>query len=142
MAYLIRQKFNISDLAAPVVVKNRVLIFSCDDYLSQLYASHLRIFSMDVSHCHEQDFLKDNLNRFSPRLLLADLDSLGSHYGWLYGLNLKRDFPSLLVVTVGRGLDAAELGELMLAGISSHINRSFSRPQDIATVVKSLLGNN
>ena len=142
MAYLFKQKFNVADLAKIPERKNRVLIFGSDVYLCQLYISHLRMSSLDARHCAGAELLGRALADFFPCLLVVDLDSLGgfgeSRLRWL---NFKRDFPSLLVVTISRNLDAQSVGKLMSAGVSSHINRNFSRPQDVAEVVKVLLNN-
>lgn len=140
MAYLFRQKFNVADLARIPEQKNRVLIFGFDVYLCQLYESLLCLHSLDVKHCATEESLRLALADFFPRLLLLDLDSLGSAgESWLKSLYFRWDFPSLIIVTISRNLDAQSVGKLMGAGVSSHINREYSRPQDVATVVKTLL---
>ena len=142
MAYLFRQKFQVGDLVNLKKPENSVLIFTSDSYLADLYAAHLQTHGLDVKHCFDEMLLVESLNRFFPRLLLAEADFFSSIGGGRLGpLNLKRDFPSLLVVTIGRGLNAESLGKLMQAGVSSHVDRRFSRPQDLAIVVKTLLQN-
>jgi hypothetical protein len=142
MAYLFRQKFKVDDLANLTAEKIPVLIFSADSFLAQIYAAYLRAHNLEVKHCQDELMLKDSLLRFAPRLLLADANFFSSIGGnWLGPINIKRDFPSLLVVTVGRGLGAESLAKLMRAGVSSHVDRRFSRPQDLAVVVKTLLQN-
>ncbi|MDR3643012.1 MAG: hypothetical protein P4L74_05295 [Candidatus Doudnabacteria bacterium] len=140
MAYLVKQKFNVADLARIPEKKNRVLIYGSDLYLCQLYASYLRLCRLETRHCASQDLVANVLSGFMPSLLLVDLDSLSySGDSWLKNLNFNRDFPSLLIVTISGNSDSKSVAKLMSAGVSSHINRKFSRPQDVAEVVKVLL---
>lgn len=140
MAYIFKQKLRVSDLAHISPNRKKVLIYEPEEYLSALYGSYLRIHKFAVEHCANLDALPKTLTEFSPHLLIFNTDSPGnslSSKSWL--MAAKKYYPELIIVTTNINLSHEGVRELMSAGISSHINRSLSRPQDIVVIVKSLL---
>ncbi len=141
MAYIFKQKLRIEDLVDLPVREKKVLIHEPEEYRAALYGSYLRDHNFVVDFCPHIFFLNDSVKTFSPHLLIFNLegDGQGSKIAWL--LSFKQRFPNVLVVTLGFNTDAETLKLLMPAGLSSHINRRLSKPQDIVEVVKALLNN-
>jgi DNA-binding NtrC family response regulator len=138
--YLFKNKINVADLVDLQRQSKKILIYEPNSDLGQLYSSYFKQSNFEVQHCREREILPHNLMIFSPNLLVYSLDLLhetGSKTFYLQGI--KQSFPSLTVVTVGYNLDPEALKNLMNCGVSGHINRQLSRPQDLVTVVKMLL---
>lgn len=143
MAYLFREKFKVSDLA---VLQQRpdmlVLIMEPEDYLRELYAKHFSDNDIKVVHCTRAEELFEHVRISDPQLLLVNIDALDRFSRMLGLLKLiKASFNHLPVVAISGGLDADGLKELMDIGISSHIDRRFTRPADVVHVVKAILNN-
>jgi len=143
MAYLFREKFKVSDLA---VLQRRpgrlVLIMELEDYLRELYAKHFSDNDLKVVHCTRAEELFEHVRTYGPQLLLVNIDVLDRFSRMLGLLKLVRaSFSRLPVVAISSGLDVDGLKELMDIGISSHIDRRFTRPADVVHVVKAILNN-
>ena len=140
MAYLVKEKFKLSDLANLPQRRSGILIHEPDDFLSALYGHYLQAHNFDIKHCPHLALLKDHLLALNPAVLILNAESVGRASGdQIGGLNFRRDFPYLKVVTVGRDLTGDQVRRLMDAGVCSHINRKFSRPQDLVILVQHLL---
>ncbi len=139
MAYLFRQKLYLKDLAGLSAPPKKILISEPESYLSALYGHYLEAHNFDIKHCPRLDQIKAALANFSPHLLLVNADSRGVEH--LLGADFKSEFPRLLVVTTAYNLNAKNLGLLMNAGATGHINRQLTRPQDVVDIVKALLNN-
>lgn len=142
MAYLFKQKLRLADLATAERPLPRVLIFEPEEYLAALYGFYLSQHNVEVRHCLALDSLLQQLASFLPRLLVFNAEAAASsglkHY-WLS--RCRRDFPELLIVSTAYNADSRRVGDLMDAGVCSHLNRQHSRPQDLALVVMALLQN-
>ena len=141
MAYLFRQKLNISELVDLAQAPKRILIHEPEEYLSALYAHYLRAHNFDVKHCPNWDKISAMVKSFRPQVFIFSADALVPHtnvkiWGLLSGL--VSDFPNLKLISTGLG-NSSPLKELMAAGVLGHINRKLSRPQDLAIIVKSIL---
>ena len=140
MPYLFKQKLNIGDLIALNTEAKRVLIFEPEEYLSGIYAYHLSNQDFEVVERRDLYETASALSLYKPHLLVFNAEFLGGtkkNKTWL--LSVKKDYPQLHVVTTGYNLSSEGVGELMAAGISSHLNRRLTRPQDLAVIVKSIL---
>lgn len=139
MAYLFKQKLNLSELVVNSLSPKRVLIHEPEEYLAALYGHYLRQHNFDVKHCPDLEKISKVINIFKPDVLVfcADAPHLA---GGLWNLlpRLSQDFPQLRLVSTG--LDSSSrVKELMAAGVLGHINRKLSRPQDLAVIIKSIL---
>ncbi|MBI5530619.1 MAG: hypothetical protein HY918_03920 [Candidatus Doudnabacteria bacterium] len=140
MSYLFKQKLNLGDLSLTNREIKRVLVFEPEEYLAALYANYVRNQEFEVRHCLELEEVPALIVKFSPHLLVFNAEALDSPVkskSWL--VSLKNRHPELHVVTIGYNISSEGVRELMSAGISSHINRHLSRPNDIAHIIKAIL---
>ncbi len=133
MAYLFRQKFNITDLINPAASK-KVLIFEPEEYLAGVYELYLKEHFL-VSHTRSLDAVRPAVDVFKPHVLVFNIDG---DLAIKFLLNLKPDFPQLLLVSTSFA-GGERVKELMQLGVLGHINRRFSRPSDLAVIVKSII---
>jgi len=143
MAYMFRQKLRLEDLANLKSAPKKVLVFEPEEYLSALYAHYLRQQAFLVSQCAQIENLLAEVAGFGPHLLVFNAEPKGNFdmgRAWLF--ECKKAHPELVVVTTAFNAGTQAVSELMEAGCQSHINRNFSRPQDLGLVVSTLLHNN
>lgn len=141
MSYIVQEKFNIYDLVPRPDRRNLIGIVEQEDYLAKLYEKYLQQQQFTVYHCPQPQDVEDFLAFLSPQVLLLNPESYGPTK--LAAKVVKRvigSFPELLVVTVSYDTAPEDLKLLMGAGIVSHINRKLSKPQDVAEVIRSVLG--
>ena len=138
MAYIYRQKLNLSELVDLPKISRRVVVYEPNDYLGALYRHYLRAHNFDVKHCPDLLLLKETVAAFAPGLLVfcADAGRTG-----VILKNFSQNFPSLKIVTTAYNLNQEEVSSLMAFGVQSHINRRFSRPQDLVLLARTLIDN-
>jgi hypothetical protein len=142
MAYFFKQKLNMGELSGLARDPRKILIYEPEEYLGALYAHYLKEHNFDVKHCPDLKKIKQIILGFDPELLIYSADSeLSAQSQASFFRNLSLNFPSLRVVTTGYNLSSENVREFMSAGVSSHINRRFSRPKDLAFLAKTLLNN-
>ncbi len=134
--YIFKQKLQIRDLAGIQSLRKKILIYEPEPYLSALYAHYLRVHNFDVKHCPSLDVLRDEAEIILPDVLVFSAEH-DKAIAWL--LNFTKSFPNILVVTTGFKADSEVLKQFMSAGVSGHINRRLTRPQDLGVIIKSLL---
>jgi hypothetical protein len=140
MAYIFKQKLNISDLANLKQRPKRIIIYEPEEYLSALYSHYLKEHNFDVKHCPDLKLLKTLMAAFMPQMLVYSIEGAENQEAKLSRLfQLKKEFPNTLVITTGFNADSEILKLLLKGGIASHINRKLSRPQDLGIIVKSIL---
>jgi DNA-binding NtrC family response regulator len=140
MAYLIRQQFNINDLLPIEKASNTVAILEPESYLAKLYEKYLVAHGFTVNHCLEPESLDNFLVQSFPDVLLFNPESYGkTKYAIEIIERMVSNFPKLLVVTIGYNIEPEDLKKFMSAGITSHINRKLSKPQDVVEVVRMIL---
>lgn len=139
MAYLIKEKFTITDLTGIRVDPNRVIICEPEEYLAALYGYHLTQHNFDVKYCLNVAGIKELLSSFSPRLLVLNIEAENLSRDLLF--SLCRQFPNLNVITVGYNIGGEKIKKLMSDGVSGHIDRRLSRPKDLIYIVKAVLNN-
>ncbi len=140
MAYIFKQKLNLTDLAGLTILPKRILIYEPEIYLAALYAHYLRQHNFDIRNCFNLDKVNGMIISFQPHLLIFCTDGLKAPFkapGLI--LALSRKFPNLSFLTIARELSHQGTKDLMDAGVLGHLNRSLSRPQDVVEVVKTLL---
>ena len=138
MSYIFRQKLNLGELVNHEQEPRKILVFEPEQYLGALYRHYLLEHNFDVKHCPELDRIKAALFDFSPHVLVFNAEWPGSE-GNREIMSIKRNFPELVVVSTGYNIGNEDLKLLMQAGVSSHINRRLSRPQDLVEIVKAVL---
>lgn len=129
---LFKQKFYLrDDMAMNHPRPKLILILEPEEYLVAIYGRyflqpHFRLKTLGDMHEEGPDF--------SPDLLIINTDA---YFEWL--VKLKKDFPNLPVISIGDSLTAGQLKQLMSYGVTSHINKKFSRPNDMVTLTKTIL---
>jgi hypothetical protein len=140
VAYLFKQKLNLTDLAGVTVIPKRILIYEPETYLAALYAHYLRMHNFDIKHCPNLSEVTDMIISFQPHLLIFCADGITPPFRAPSLISaLNRRFPELSLLTTARDLGHQGTKDLMDAGVLGHLNRNLSRPQDIPILVKTIL---
>ncbi len=138
-----KQKLNLLDLAGLQHQPKRILIHEPESDLAALYFYYLREHNFEIQHCNSSDEIRQAVLVFKPHLLIFNVDGLGSFSKMgLITKILSKEFPDLNLISTGYNLNGQGLTELMSLGVTSHLNRKLSRPQDLAVLVKTVLSNN
>ena len=143
MSYILKQKLNIKDFVGFQSPVHKIVLHEPEEYLSALYAHYLREHNFEVKNCSSLDQLRDSVEDFAPKILIFSVESptnLNFKANWL--LNFKNNFPQITIITTGFNTSSDILKLLLQAGISSHMNRKLTRPQDLAIIAKHLLQTN
>jgi hypothetical protein len=138
MAYIFKQKLQISDLANLERPLFRVLIYEPEEYLGGLYEHYMKNHNFDIRHCVSLHEINYCLQSFEPELLVYNTDS---DKDFSRGRMVFKNYPSLKIITTAYNISHEDARGLMALGVLSHINRRFSRPSDLATLAKTLLEN-
>lgn len=142
MAYLFRQKLKISDLVVLEQNLQKILLAEAEEYRSALYSQYLSSETQVVLRCGDLYDLAGQIRKHSPHLLVLSVEMVP---GFTRAVSLLRrlrsDYPGLQIVTLGHGLDADEVKQLMGTGVCGHVDRRFSRPQDLAEIVRTILAS-
>jgi hypothetical protein len=140
MTYIFKQKINLQDLAALSREAKRVLIFEPEDNLAALYAYYLSIHNFDIKHCLHLAALSRFISDFRPHLLIFNAEAPQVLFEIRrISASLPMDIERPSLISTGYNLSGQKIGELMSAGVASHINRRLSRPQDLAILVETVL---
>jgi DNA-binding NarL/FixJ family response regulator len=140
--YLYRQKFDVADLAVLEDRPEKVLLVFNENFLVSLYRNYLAQHGLDAHHCADLSLLKDASLFLLPKVLIVDpqIDQLA------YVAKVLREtmdeLPLLKVITVSLDSGLEDIRSLMDIGVCGHISRRFSKPGDVAVLVKSLLNGN
>lgn len=133
MTYIAKQKITIITSSRPPL---RVLVAQLDPILNRLYIRHLeKDFEVSPSLSHSR--LENDILVFAPNLVLLNADTPGVFPHTL--ARLRSMFASLPIITTGLDTSEEQLGLLMAAGVAGHINRKFTHPRDISTIVAQTL---
>lgn len=135
MPYIFKQKLSLQDL---VNIENqvfRILIYEPEEYLGAIYSRYLFSDRFDIMHCQSPAEVYENLNKFNPGLLIYNIDQ---DREFVYGRLIIKKIPELKVITTAYNINHEVISRLMSLGVVSHINRRFSRPQDLALLAKTL----
>jgi DNA-binding NarL/FixJ family response regulator len=132
MSHVSMQRIIVSAVARPAAT---VLLAALDPVLARILTLHLeQDFMVIVS---EYPLVEMSIRSHSPSVMVFDTGSDPARVTLLR--NMLRQFPLLPVITTSTTVDEAFLDTLMGLGIRGHINRRYSRPQDIAEFVKESL---
>ena len=138
MPYIVKQKLKIEDLVSLPKQPARVLVFEPSAYLGALYRHYFGLHGFEAMHSPDLDGLPQVLSVFLPGLLVFSAEQPRPEAALR---PLLRDFPGLKIVTTAYNLNHAVVSRLMSAGVLSHINRRFSRPQDLVVLARTLINH-
>ncbi len=138
MAYIFKQKFDIRELTGQPKAVKRVMVFEPEIDLCGLYAYHISAADYFVKSCSNSGVFINHLQEFLPHLLLVNHQAVLSQSSSFFK-KIRQEHPELLVITIGLGAGAEDLKNLMSSGVSAHLDRRTTKPQDIVAVIASLL---
>lgn len=139
MTYIFKQKLKIQDLADVEIKIPKILIYEPHNYLAQLYSHYLTMHNFEAKHCQELNNLLDHIVFFEPQGLVFNVDS---QEGIVFAKNIFKKFPNIKVITTAYNISHENIRLVMDFGSISHINRRFSRPVDLPTMLKSIFHQN
>ena len=140
MAYIEKQKFNVHELAASRLRPIAVAIIEPDEYLAALYARYISAAHLQTHMRHDVDGIHGFIKTIQPHIIIINPNIQPSPKIFISILNtIRENFPAILLVTIGLSSDSEAIKDYMDSGISSHINRAHTRPQDVVVIIKSLL---
>lgn len=140
MPYMLKQKLNLSDLVALELRPKSILLLEPDQYLRSLYSLYLKRHDFGVEIVLKAESLSSAIAFLNPHALV-----FSTHYypkaenSAKTLLSIRTQFPRLPIVTIGLVHDHEQLKKFIAAGITSHIDRKLTRPQDLAVVIRTLL---
>lgn len=139
MVFLSKQKFNVQELAEVIKPKRNVLLIMGEEPLGEVYRRHLNDhdFVVDVYDFAEVVEIARRLN--SASLLVMELRHDAGNRQLEFLKAVKRDFPNISVITVGQAIEDEILSKLMDLGVIGHLDRRFSRPQDLVVLAKTTI---
>lgn len=138
MVYVLKQKFNIADLAQVNPVRARVLLVLEEQLLGEIYRRHFFSHGFEAELAQERDLLRVTDLLKTSDLVVMDF-SLENHGPRLQFLKwIRQGFPRISVITVGHALEDSIMNRIMDAGVAGHVDRKFSRPMDIIEIAKTL----
>jgi DNA-binding NarL/FixJ family response regulator len=106
-----------------------------------LYYKHLSSDpEVTVSICEEPSKLLELLSSLEPDLLIINPGENPAR-SLVFLQSIKKVQPSLRIITVGYGTPDNYLDRFMQLGVSYHINRHLSRPQDILAAAQQVLAD-
>ena len=136
MAYIFRQKLNLNELAVLESPSKKILLAEPEEYLLQLYSRYLDLHNFEVHHCQDPLLLQNALPKYNPHLLILNIDASSARATLR---SVRSSWPHLPIVTIGYNVEPATLRNLMTMGISSHIDRRMTRPQDLVIIAQTIL---
>lgn len=142
MAYVTLEKFNLFELLPLERPVKIVGLLEPEDDLAGLYRRYLGEQGLEVHRRRFRQELQPLMASVNPDLLLVNSEAFEkSKLAIVAVRQLLSSYPRLLIVTVGFNTEPEDFKNYMSAGVASHINRKHSKPQDVATIVKTLLMN-
>ena len=141
MVYIVKQKFNILELSPSAKISKRVLLVEPEYYVREVYLRHLAENGFEASHSPDIKEALVILKFLQPDVAVLSPHSESSFANFIYGLSLMRKLhPGLPMVTVGSTLPVEVLSAILELGVAGHLEKQLSRPSDIITVIRTVLG--
>lgn len=103
-----------------------------------LYEKHLVGPDIEVYVCQDQNKLHENLADINPDLLIINPGTNPAR-SLVFLQSIKKNHPYLKIITIGYGTPDDYLDRFMQIGVSYHINRHLTRPQDVAVAAQQVL---
>src|ERR1051326_4455806 len=140
MTYIFKEKLNLLELSGKTTESYKVLTVGLEEDLGRLYESYLASRGLNVAHCYSFDAAHKHIETHLPHLVLiniAEPKPTRQLLSLLYQIKLL--YPSLLIVSLGQNINHEFFKQIMSAGVCSHVDRRFSRPQDLVDIITTLL---
>lgn len=141
VTYITKQKFNLRELVGPLAPTKIILLVINEENLREIYRRQLIAHNFQVYASPLGDVVAMAHYLNSADLLIVELaDTSDDKLEFLK--IISKDFSNLPIVTVGHTVSGSILAKVMSLGVVSHFDRKFSRPADLAQIVKALFLNN
>jgi DNA-binding NtrC family response regulator len=137
MHYVFQQQFNIGMVAASPVL---AVIIDPEAEISTLYSRHLENAGVVSAIFHSfNDSTFAHIIEHHPHVLIINQELLNTG-GFMSLERLRSLHPEMVLITVGEHVTEEVMDRLMELGVSCHINRVYTKPEDISVTVLELLG--
>ncbi len=137
--YLTKEKFSLKDLAEVHLRSPRVLLVINEETLRNIYRKHLETENFFVNPVEFSEIFEVYEGVKDADILILDFEVSVFYQRLDFLKSLRKAFPGLPVVTVGESLGEDMLTMLMSAGIVGHIDRKYTRPQDLLCLIKTVI---
>jgi DNA-binding NarL/FixJ family response regulator len=118
-----------------------ILLAEPEPEARSLYHRHLSANpEVEVSICEDLSGLLEHLVLLQPDLLVINPGENPAR-SLVFLQSIKKLQPSLRIITIGYGTPDNYLDRFMQLGVSYHINRHLTRPQDIAAAAQQVLAD-
>mgnify|MGYP000163769992 CR=1 FL=1 len=120
------------------ILPRTVLFADTNPEARQLYVKYLKDAHIDVVVCEDLDNLLPALATSKPLVLIFNSGQAIKDHFPLF-VQAKAIYPELFIITMGYAIAEDDLDALMRLGVSCHVNRSLTRPQDIVTAAEQVM---
>ncbi len=140
MPYMVKEKLNLLDFVGHQPQVSTILMAGVDKNLASIYRRLMIDSKVRIEWLHGMDGITQYVDFFSPRLLIGEVTT-GKQFNQTFGhiRTVRESFPSLPIISISLALEHQELEKLMDLGTVSHINRTLTRPRDVAIIIKNIL---
>src|SRR3989344_4043730 len=139
MRYFLKQKFDIAELVELPKSNKTALLIINEDTLSDIYRKHLQEnnFQVIAVRFSDPESIADSLKLVDLLIMEMNAQETRDRLGFIK--TLSENHPQIAVITIGNSLDNETLNTLMGLGAVGHLDRKFSRPQDVIQIAKTLI---
>lgn len=135
------KKFNMNEIFETNLNKPIVVLAETDPETRAIYARYLSRANFIVNLCAEVDALHKQMLVYEPDILVCNPNFLFGFSSSVFH-NIRSLYPKLPIVTVGDSVVDTDMDKLMKLGVSAHLSRKFSQPNDLVFTVEQLLYSN
>jgi len=137
MAYFLKEKINLEDLAAVENFRKAIVIVEPEEYLLDLYCEYFNRHNFHVRGCGSIDLLEKLLEQHRPHLLIINVGFLlkaGSSF-----LAKNSQDIGFKILSIGYNTDLEAVKKIMPLGVAAHIDRRTTKPQDVVDIALAML---
>lgn len=121
------------------IFKKNILLVEPEEYLFNLYSKYLVENGFVVKDCREIAKLNLVVKNENPEILILSLDITPDTYEFFYLLGgIRKVNSEVKIITMGHNAPPDVVKNCMSLGVCGHMDRRFTRPQDIVLIVKTL----
>lgn len=138
MQYLFKEKLIRPGLNIQDVYEKLVLVAEPNKTLAEIYTRHFEKAGFLAHACSKLEGVKNDIKEFDPKLLLLSIDLEKGKFLPL----IKEIFyisPRIRIITASMGNVETDMNKIISAGVSGHINKSITRPVDVAMLALHVL---
>jgi len=140
MSYIIKQKLMLSDLAEINQRLHTVLLFEPEEDLRNIYSLYFVRHNFKVHICPRPEDIRTHIDAAYPHVIVLSTQYYSEHAKTLKLLREVRAYiPHAPLITIGLNNSHEELKSFVTAGITGHVDRRLTRPQDLVLIVNTFL---